>query len=300
MNTQQMSEDAALDSLLADLTGAPSITVSAPAVTDIAPVEAVEPEGMTLPDLTEARAESVDLSAVEALEAEEAVVGDQPTEDPKAAEKLAREVKKQEKEAAKKAAAEKKAKEAADKKAARDKAKAEKEAAKVAAGTDEEPAAPKEKRQYFAKKEDRIKYRLGEKLGDFMVLELDDANLEGDALKAKQDETFKVIAEMSVKVKNRASLLLDFVAGKTAKLNNVIATAFKVLSADGKLTTGDNGNLHAALLKKPYSPSAARAMGRNTITLMEKLKVINKTAKGEFVANPNSLLLANVKAMLAL
>jgi hypothetical protein len=159
-------------------------------------------------------------------------------------------------------------------------------------------AKPRTPRVHYANKTDRIKARLGEKLGDYLVLEIADAELEGDALKAKQDETLAVIDAMSVKVKNRASLLLDWLSGKTAQPNEILKRALAVLHADGKITTGDNGNLHKNLLTKPYSASAARSMGRNTITVMEKTKMIVASGtKGEYVPNPSSLFLSFANEM---
>lgn len=164
------------------------------------------------------------------------------------------------------------------------------------------PAAAKPARTprtHYQNKTDRIKARLGDKLGDYLVLELDDASLEGDALKAKQDETLAVIDAMSVKVKNRASLLIDWLSGKTGKPNEILKRALDVLAADGKITTGDNGNLHKNLIAKPYSPSAARAMGRNTVTVMERTKMIVAGAtKGEFLPNPGSLFLVMAQQLM--
>jgi hypothetical protein len=181
----------------------------------------------------------------------------------------------------------------------------EEAAAAVAAANGATPAAAPAKartpRIHYANKTDRIKARLGANLGNYLVLEIADADLEGDALKAKQDETLAVIDAMSVKVKNRASLLLDFLSGKTAKPNEILKRALDVLAADGKITTGDNGNLHKNLIAKPYSPSAARAMGRNTVTVMEKTKMIVAGAnKGEFLPNPSSLFLAMANEMTGL
>jgi len=67
--------------------------------------------------------------------------------------------------------------------------------------------------------------------------------------------------------------------------------ALDCLAADGKLTTGDKGNLHLNLLTKPYSTAAARSMGRNTLTVMEKTKMIVLSTKGEYLPNPESLFL---------
>ncbi|MGN8188701.1 hypothetical protein ACTJLD_22195 [Burkholderia sp. 22088] len=168
--------------------------------------------------------------------------------------------------------------------------------AQVAENTaDPEAAAAKRERTprvHYANKLDRIKARHGDNLGNYLVLEVADAELEGDALKAKQDETLAIIDGMGLKVKNRASLLIDWVSGKAAKPNEILKRALDVLVADGKITTGENGNLHKNLIAKPYSVSAARSMGRNTVTLMEKLKMLVPSGeKGTFVPNQESLLL---------
>jgi hypothetical protein len=155
-------------------------------------------------------------------------------------------------------------------------------------------------RVHYANKTDRIVARLGDNLGDYMVFEAADGELVGDALKAKQAEALAVIDGMAVKVKNRASLLIDWLSGKTAKPNEILFRALNVLHDDGKIATGDGGNLHKNLLKKPYSPSAARAMGRNTITVLEKTKMIVATkVKGEYAPNPNSLFLMMARQMLS-
>src|SRR5260370_31863529 len=67
------------------------------------------------------------------------------------------------------------------------------EVAPVAVAAPKAAKAPKAPRVHYENKTDRIKSRLGEKLGDYLVLELNDAELEGDALKAKQDETLAAI-----------------------------------------------------------------------------------------------------------
>lgn len=163
------------------------------------------------------------------------------------------------------------------------------------AATAAAPAAaktPRAPRVHYENKLDRIKARHGDNLGNYLVLEVADADLDGDALKAKQDETLAIIDAMGVKVKNRASLLIDWVSGKVDKPNEILKRALDVLIADNKITTGESGNLHKNLLAKPYSVSAARSMGRNTVTLMEKLKMLVPSGeKGTFVANPESLLL---------
>lgn len=177
------------------------------------------------------------------------------------------------------------------------KAKAEK---KAKAPT--EPKEPKVKaesvpRKHYSSKVERITDKLGASLGDFTVLELADAMLEGDALKAKQQETLDIIKASGKKVQNRQTFILEFIAGKSAKLNGVIQTAVAILAKEGEIVTGIEGNFHKALLAKPYSPNAAKAMGGNTVLAMKLLKMVNVGEGGKLVANPNSLVLAKLNSM---
>lgn len=177
------------------------------------------------------------------------------------------------------------------------KAKAEK---KAKAPT--EPKEPKVKaeavpRKHYSSKVERITDKLGASLGDFTVLELADAMLEGDALKAKQQQTLDIIKGSGKKVQNRQTFILEFIAGKSAKLNGVIQTAVAILAKDGEIVTGVEGNFHKALLAKPYSPNAAKAMGGNTILALKLLKMVNVGEGGKLVANPNSLVLAKLNSM---
>ena len=78
---------------------------------------------------------------------------------------------------------------------------------------------------HFASKVEPIKFRLGDEFGDYMLLEVDNALLEGDTLAAEQQATVDIINSMSVKEKNRASLLFDFALGKSAKMKLITITA---------------------------------------------------------------------------
>lgn len=183
--------------------------------------------------------------------------------------------------------------------AAEKKAKGKKEKkAKPAA----EKKAPVE-RKHYASKAERVTDKFGADLGSNMVLTLTDAALEGEALAAKQKETLDLLQNgkegVGVKVQNRITLLLEFVGGKSTKLNEVIERAFRILKKDGFIKSGEKGNLHVDLVTK-YSPASARAMGNNTIAAMRNLKVIEKGADGNYVANPDSLVLMRVNSMLGL
>lgn len=220
------------------------------------------------------------VDAVESIEPVETVAVE--PEPPKKAAKLTPE----EKAAKKKAEQEARA-------AARDAKKAEREAKKA------EKPAPTPRKHYTSKVE-RITDKLGDKVGDYTVLTLSDAALTGDDLAAKQQETLAMVKNAGVKVQNRMTMILEFVAGKSSKLNEVIERAFKLLNSEGKLTVGEKGNFHQNLLAKPYSPAAARAMGNNTLAAMREFKVIAKNAEGEYVANPESLILMKTNQLLGL
>jgi hypothetical protein len=170
------------------------------------------------------------------------------------------------------------------------------------------PKAPKEAkpkaekkavvpRKSYATKVERLTDHLGDKLGEYMVLEVADAGLEGDALKIKQAETLASIGTSGKKVQNRITFILEFMAGQSAKLNGVIATAVKLLRDEGQIVTGVEGNLYKALVAHPYSDGAAKAMGGNTVLALQKLKVVTQGSKGQWVANPNSLVLAKLLSM---
>jgi len=172
----------------------------------------------------------------------------------------------------------------------------------------DKPAAekkePKEKkaatpRKHYSSKTERVTDKFGASLGEYTVLELADAALEGDALAAKQVETMTTLKESGVKVQNRIVFLMEYAAGKSAKLNDIAATALKLLKTDGKIVTGEHGNLHLALVKK-YAKSSANAMGNNTVGAMKALKMIVAGEKQEYVANPNSLYLAKINALLSI
>lgn len=164
-----------------------------------------------------------------------------------------------------------------------------------------EPKAPKAPvvRKHYANKSERITDKLGADLGSYTVLELADASLTGDELAAKQTETMEIIAAAGVKVQMRAGYLMEFAAGKAAELNLVATTALKLLKTDGKITTGENGNLHLELIKK-YSKGSANSMGNNTIAAMRALKMITLSSKGEYAPNPASLYLMKLNPMIGL
>ncbi len=176
-------------------------------------------------------------------------------------------------------------------------AKAERAAARAAAKAARPPATP---RKLYTSKTERVVNKLGAELGDYTVLTLSDAALTGDALTAKQKETLEILSSAGLKVQNRMTMLLEYVSGKSSKLNEVISRAIVLLKKDGFIKTGEKGNLHLDLLAKPYSPAAARAMGNNTVAALRLFSVIKKTEDGTYVPNPESLLLIKLSGMMGL
>lgn len=172
----------------------------------------------------------------------------------------------------------------------------------VIAGADADPAAPakvRTPRVHYSDKVERLQARVGEKLGEYSVLTTEDAMVDDAELAAVMARTLDTIRAMNKKEQNRASNFIEFLAGKKAKLNNVLERVLKVLERDGFVTTGNKGNVIKDLVARPYSIASARAMGGNTIGMFTDLKVIVADGKGKFIANPDSLLLAKAKSLLS-
>lgn len=166
-----------------------------------------------------------------------------------------------------------------------------------------EPAAveaPKRKertpRVTYAKQSDRIAARMGDKFGHFSALVTADADRDVAELKA---EFTGIIDKMAKKVGEKAAMLLDYLKDG-GDLNEVMARSFKVLVKDGRITSGDKGNVQATLLEKPYSIGTARSQANQIFCLFPALKITVKGEKGVQVPNPDSLILATVKTRLGL
>lgn len=155
----------------------------------------------------------------------------------------------------------------------------------------EAKVAPKIKRHY-ANKVDRLKETLEGGFYNAMLLTKLDIALVGQARKDKEAETAKFIKTAGVKVQNRVTFLIEHAQGKTAKLNNVMQTALDVLKAEGKLTTGNEGNLVKALMASGKTQATSRAMAGNSIAAMRLLQMVVPSKEVQtFVANPESLFL---------
>lgn len=145
----------------------------------------------------------------------------------------------------------------------------------------------------------KIAHRLGDKAGDYLLLEITDAELSAEDLAAKQAEMMKGFdATSQIKVREKMVQLFGYMRNG-GKLNEVMRRAFTVLIAEGQLTSGDKGNLHLNLLTKPYSAGTARAQSGQIFSLFPALKIVVKSERGIYVANPNSMILETMKAALA-
>ena len=152
-----------------------------------------------------------------------------------------------------------------------------------------------------AKTSEKIMFRLGSKAGDFLILETKDAELDEKALQAHQAELLKEFDGTSqIKVREKMVQLFGYLSGTNAKLNEVMRRAFTVLIKDGNLISGEKGNLHVDLLAKPYSVGTARAQSGQIFSLFPQLKIVNKTDRGVYVANPDSVILQMMKQRLGL
>lgn len=152
-----------------------------------------------------------------------------------------------------------------------------------------------------AKTSEKIMFRLGGKAGDFLILETKDAELDEAALKARQAELLKEFDGTSqIKVREKMVQLFGYLSGTNTKLNEVMRRAFTVLLKDGNLISGEKGNLHVDLLAKPYSVGTARAQSGQIFSLFPQLKIVNKTDRGVYQANPDSVILQAMKQRLGL
>ena len=183
--------------------------------------------------------------------------------------------------------------------------------AEGAPAADKKPKEPKSPRVTYinGKASDVLKAKLGDKLSDALLLEVSDATLDPEMLRAKQEDLLALLnarphnseggGSTQKKVAEKIVQLFGWM-NKGGTLNEVMARTFKVLARDGEIVSGDKGNLHAELLSKPYSVGTARAQAGQMMAMLPMLKIANKADKGKLVANEDSLILMKVKAELDL
>ncbi|WP_151708835.1 hypothetical protein [Acinetobacter brisouii] len=154
-----------------------------------------------------------------------------------------------------------------------------------------------------AKKSDVLLDRLGGSQDD-IVLEFSDADLSPEELADKQREFLQVLniqPHMSTtgvstqkKVAEKVVILFTYLK-RGGKMNEVIYRTIKLLVEEGKVTSGDNGNLVKSLLDKPYSKGTARAQSGQMFKLLPLLKIAKEDSKGVFVANEDSVILRRLR-----
>ena len=161
-----------------------------------------------------------------------------------------------------------------------------------------EPKEPRFTRQAAHGVESRVlTARLGAKAGEFLVLEVADASLDGEALAAKQAEILALVDSSAKKIQLKCTKLFGWMANG-GKLNEVLAITFATLVKEGQLTSGLKGNLQAALTAK-YSTATSISQVNQLFQMLPSLKVTIKE-KGRMTPNPESLILMKVSAELGL
>jgi hypothetical protein len=174
----------------------------------------------------------------------------------------------------------------------------------------DEPKKTKERMPTYVsnKPSEVLNARIGGKTDEMLLLEVGDIELAPDVLKKKQADLLALLntrpgtggaGSTQKKVAEKIVMLFDWMA-KGGKLNEVIRRTFEVLARDGEIISGDKGNLHAALLAKPYSVGTCRAQAGQMMAMLPMLKIALKDGKGRLVANPDSLILMKAKADLGL
>lgn len=162
------------------------------------------------------------------------------------------------------------------------------------------PVAPKEKKEprptfVTHDKSEILLHRVGEKR-ELLNLELTDFALPPEEQLAKQKALLEDIDKNTAKKVAEKALMVF--AGKSST-QTVIKIAFETLARDGYLTSGNEGNLHKALLAKPFSQGTAASQGNQIFCLFPLLKIAVKS-KGRLDPNPNSTILAQTLTELGL
>lgn len=173
------------------------------------------------------------------------------------------------------------------------KVKGEKKAKTPKPATEKTPAAPRVTYHGHSKSA-VLDNRLGGRTADFLVLETSDAALDPAELAAKQSELKDALDnKLAKKVAEKCVMLFKDIGAGRKVSNEVMVRAFSTLARDGFLTSGDKGNMQAALADK-YSIGTARSQSNQMFALFPFLKITVKDGKGRQVPNPNSTILSTV------
>lgn len=152
--------------------------------------------------------------------------------------------------------------------------------------------APRAYRKTMAgyKKSEVIMDRLGANSHEYFALELADAELSQEELKAKQEEMLARIDGIAKKIGEKAVNLLSWLAGR-AKLSNYTEQALRLLIEKGKITSKDLLEHYKA---RPYSEGTSRSQSQQLMKLLPEMKVGIMDGKVMHL-NPESLIVAKFR-----
>lgn len=183
----------------------------------------------------------------------------------------------------------------------------EKKPEAAAGKTDEKPAEPPAPKEPRATKVTHapgnlLMHKLGTAADELLVFDINHtpeqmATARKEFIERMNDRSDKGIAD---KVRDKICMLLVWLhRGAQGDLNEVLKRTFTVLHKEGKLTSGEKGNLQQNLLSKPYSIGTARSQANQMFMALPELKLVIKN-KGEMIPNPDSILLAAINTKLGL
>jgi hypothetical protein len=145
--------------------------------------------------------------------------------------------------------------------------------------------------------------KLGSAFADTLVF---DINHTPEQMEAAREAFIKRLdvtkkddpAYIADKVRDKIQMLLVWL-NRGGELNEVLKRTLTLLHKDGKVTSGDKGNLQVNLLAKPYSIGTARSQANQMFMALPALQIVIKD-KGNMVPNPDSALLMAINAKLGL
>jgi hypothetical protein len=171
-----------------------------------------------------------------------------------------------------------------------------------------EPAEPRPPRVTYvsSKPSEVLTARVGNSIGETLLLEDEDVALDPAQLEEKQQALLNLLnarphtsgdsGSTQKKVAEKIVQLFAWVKNG-GKLNEVMRRTFTVLLRDGYIQSGDKGNLHAELLAKPYSVGTCRAQAGQMLQMLPLLKITHSgEEKGKLTLNPSSLIIAQFQA----
>lgn len=186
-----------------------------------------------------------------------------------------------------------------------------KAASKKKATAPKAPAEPKEPKAPAAPRATKVTHtpggllmsKLGSAFADTLVF---DINHTPEQMEAAREAFIKRLdvtkkddpAYIADKVRDKIQMLLVWL-NRGGELNEVLKRTLTLLHKDGKVTSGDKGNLQTNLLAKPYSIGTARSQANQMFMALPALQIVIKD-KGNMVPNPDSALLMAINAKLGL